>query len=136
MTNNYLIDNSALFGWANTKDRYHSVCKRFFEEHQDDELLFPIHSLFEFQASRSRKIKGGDFQGLPGNYRLKNKKFIDINRKLYDECQRRGIFEKFKELKGADLLYACIAHIGKYTLVTCDSDFDAYRDDISLMKLS
>lgn len=132
----YLIDNSVLHGWANTKDQHHEACKKFFEEHQDDELFFPIYSLFEFQASRSRRIKGNDFEGLPGNYRLKNKKFIDINRKLYDDCQSQKLFEKFKELKGADLLYACIADMGRFTLVTCDSDFDVYQNEIDLMKLS
>lgn len=132
----YLIYNSVLHGWANTKDLHHDTCKKFLEEHQGDELLFPIHSLFEFQASRSRRIKGNDFAGLPGNYRLKNKKFVDINRKLYDDCQGQQLFDKFKELKGGDLLYACIAHIGKFTLVTCDSDFDVYKNDINLMRLN
>jgi len=133
---NYLVDNSVLHGWANTKDQHHNVCKKFFEDHENDELFFPIHSLFEFQASRARRIKGKDFEGLPGNYLLKNKKFVDINRKLYDHCQKNNLFEKFKELKGADLLYACIAYIGGYTLVTCDSDFDVYKNDITIIKLS
>ena len=132
----YLIDNSVLHGLANTKDLHHTVCKNFFKEHQNDELYFPIHSLFEFQASRARRIKGNDFEGLPGVYTLKNKKFVDINRKLYDDCEKQKLFEKFKELKGSDLLYACIAHIGKCTLVTCDSDFDIYKNDITIMKLS
>jgi len=132
----YLIDNSVLHGWVNTKDQHHTSCKKFFEEHKDDELFFPIHLLFEFQASRAKRIKGNTFEGLPGNYRLKNKKFVDINRKLYDHCQSQKLFKKFKELKGADLLYACIVDIGEYTLVTCDSDFDIYQKEISLMKLS
>ncbi len=132
----YLIDSSVLHGWTNTKDKHHNVCRIFFKEHQNDELFFPIHSLFEFQASRARRIKGNDFEGLPGNYRLRNKKFIDINRKLYNYCQSYELLEKFKELKGADLLYACMAYIGKFTLVTCDSDFDVYKNDINLMKLS
>jgi len=131
----YLIDNSVLHGLANTKDQHHNVCKEFFEKYANDELFFPIHSLFEFQASRARRMKGNDFEGLPGNYRLKNKKFVDINRKLYDYCQKNKLFEKFKELKGADLLYACISYMGCYTLVTCDSDFDVYKNDITIMKL-
>ena len=91
----YLVDNSVLHGWANTKDQYHAICKNFFKEHRDDELFFPIHSLFEFQASRARKIKGNVFEGLTGSYCLKNKKFVDINRKLYDCCQKQKLFEKF-----------------------------------------
>lgn len=132
---NYLVDNSVLHGWANKKDQHHNVCKKFIEDHQSDELFFPIYGLFEFHASRARRIKGKDFKGLPGNYKLKNKKFIDINRTLYDLCQKNMLFEKFKELKGADLIYACIAYIGSYTLVTCDSDFDVYKNDITIIKL-
>lgn len=132
----YLIDNSAFHGYANTKDLHHDVCKKFFEDHQGEKLFFPIHTLFEFHASRARKMKGNAFEGLPGNFTFKNQQFIDINIKLFDDCQKQNLFEKFKELKGADLLYACIAYIGKFTLVTCDSDFDVYKNDINILKLS
>jgi len=131
----YLIDTCVLLGWANTRDTQHKVCKEFFEKHQNDELYFSIHSLFEFQGSRSRRIKGNDFQGLPGNYILKNKKFIDVDRKFYDYCQKNKIFEKFK-LKGGDLIFACITIVGGYILVTCDSDFIIYKNIIKLQKLS
>lgn len=132
----YLIDASVLHGWVNTKDKHHNVCKKFFKDHQNDELFFPIHSLFEFQASWSRRIKEENFEGLPGTHQLKNKKFVYINRKLYDCCQTKKLFEKFKKLKGADLVYACIADISKYTLVTCDSHFIVYQNKIDLLKLS
>jgi PIN domain nuclease of toxin-antitoxin system len=133
--NQYLIDTCVLLGWANTKDKHHKVCKKFFENHKKEELFFSIHSLFEFKGSKSRRIKGKDFDGLPGTYRLENKKFVDIDRKFYDYCQNNGIFEKF-QLKGGDLIFACIAKVGEYTLVTCDSDFDNYQNEIKLLKLT
>lgn len=131
----FLIDNSVLHALANVKDKNHTVCKKFFEEHQDEELYFSIHTLFEFHASKSRRTRGNDFEGLPGKYKLKNQKFVNVDRKLYDYCQANRLFEKFKKLKGADLIYACIAKVGNFTLVTCDSDFDAYQNEISLKKL-
>ena len=117
----YLIDNSVLHGFADENDYHHAVCKKFFEENKNNELFFTIHSLFEFQASKSRK---NDFVGLPGTYIFKNKKFFDIDRKLYDYCQNHKLFEKFPKLRGGDLIYACIAYLGNYTLVTCDNDFN------------
>jgi predicted nucleic acid-binding protein len=131
-----LIDNSVLHAWANTKDKYHAVCKKFFEEHQNQELFFSIHGLFEFHASRARRIKGKDFDGLPGNFKLKNQKFVHVNWKLFDYCQKNALFEKFKELRGGDLIYACMAEAGNFTLVTCDSDFDVYKNDINLINLN
>jgi predicted nucleic acid-binding protein len=118
----------------NVNDNHHDHCKRFFEEHATEHFYFPIHSLFEVHASRSRRIKNGSFLGLPGTRTLRNQLFIDINRKLYDVCQRRGLFDTFARLKGSDLIYACLAKIGNFTLVTCDADFDAYQDQIRIVK--
>jgi len=131
----FLIDASVFHGYANTKDKHHSICKNFFDAHENETLYFSIHSLFEVQASRSRRIIGRDFLGLPGNRKLRNHKFIDINRKFYDECQRIKLFDVFKSLKGSDLIYACLAKIGGFTLVTCDKDFDPYRNEISILRL-
>jgi hypothetical protein len=45
-----------------------------------------------------------------------------------------GLYDRFSTLKGADLLYACIALVENILLVTHDSDFDRYSDQISLIK--
>ena len=131
----YLVDNSVLHALANTQDMHHSSCKQFFDEHKGEALYFPIHALFEFKASRARRMKRNSFSGLPGSLVMKDQNFVNINRKLYDYCQNKNLFELFAELKGADLIYACIAKIGQYTLVTCDADFDIYADEISIVKL-
>ena len=131
----YLIDASVLCGYLNTEDSNHDICKEFFQEYPSNKLFFPILSFFELHASQARRIKEKTFQGLPGNHRLKNTKFIDVDRKFFNNCQDKKIFEKFKKLKGADLVYACMAYIGKFTLVTCDSDFDVYQGEINLKKL-
>ncbi|MFC1780293.1 type II toxin-antitoxin system VapC family toxin [Patescibacteria group bacterium] len=133
--NKYLIDASVIHGWANTKDQHHTVCKQFIENHINEELYFPIHSLFEIHASCLRRKKGGTFTGLLGKFVLKNQKFISINRKFYDKCQNLKLFSLFKDLKGSDLIYACIARLGKLTLVTCNSDFDVYTKEIRVLTL-
>ena len=131
----YLLDASIIHGWANIKDKYHSVCKEFIEAHINDELYFPIHGLFEIHSAHSRRKKGNDFEGLPGKFVLMNKKFIDINRKFYDKCQDQKLFLFFNELKGADLIYACLAKLENLILVTCDDDFDIYEEEIKLLKI-
>lgn len=132
---NYLIDASVLHSWVNTKDKFHLKCRRFFEKHQQDELFFSIHCLFEVNAVKARRLRGGDFSGLPGKFILKNKKFIDVDRKFFDYCQQAKIFDEFLQLKGSDLIYACMAKIGDFTFVTCDDDFDVYRNKIKILKL-
>lgn len=131
----YLIDACILCGLANTKDMHHQKCKSFFKKYSKAELFFPIHCLFEANATRLKRIKQGDFLGLPGKYTLKNKKFIDIDREFFNHCQRKNLFSKFSTLKGSDLIYACIAEIGNYILVTCDNHFNNYANKINILKL-
>ena len=41
----------------------------------------------------------------------------------------------FNRLKGADLIFACIAHIEEAYLVTLDGDFDCVKSQIKLLNL-
>jgi len=132
----YLIDASVLHGWANTRDTHHDICKNFFIEHEGEHLYFSIHSLFEVHAARSCRTRGRSFTALPGKHKLRDQIFIDIDRKFYDECQRFKLFDEFAGLRGMDLIYACCAKIGRFTLVTCDQDFDQYADKISVLRLT
>jgi len=45
-----------------------------------------------------------------------------------------GLYDRFSGLRGADLLYACIALVEGIPLVTHDADFDLYSDQIRLIK--
>jgi len=131
----YLIDASVFHGWSNTKDKHHLACKKFFQDHLKEGLFFPIHCLFEIKSSRAKRLRMGDFSGLPGRFILKNQKFINVDRKFFDVCQKNNLFGEFPKLKGQDLIYACMAKIGGFILVTCDSDFDIYSKKINLLKL-
>jgi predicted nucleic acid-binding protein len=132
----YLIDNSALHAYTNVSDKLHKSSKQFFDENVGACFYFSVHSLFEFQASRHRRIRSKSFIGLPGNHKLEKQKCVQLDLHFYQECQSDRLFELFKDLKGMDLIYACIAKRGKLTLVTCDSDFDVYSNEISLLKLN
>lgn len=132
----YLIDASVLHGWVNTKDTHHGICRKFFKKHEEEHLYFSIHSLFEVHAACSRRTRDRSFTGLRGKYTLHDQRFIDVDRNFYDECQRLKLFEEFANLKGSDLIYACHARIGGFTIVTCDQDFDQYNDKIDVLRLS
>lgn len=131
-----LIDNSVMHAFANVKDSHHNICKKFFEEHQNEKLYFSVHSFFEFKASRARRIKGKVFEGMSGNFQIKDGVILSITRELLDLCQEKKFFEKFQNLKGGDLLYACMAKAGDFTLVTCDTDFNEYKNEVDIIYLS
>ena len=133
----YLVDSSVMVALANTKDVFHSTAKEFFTNHSSDDLGFPILALFEFHAVRNSRIKAPSekWAGLPGTYMLKNKHFINVDRVLFDSCQRDGLFDLFSGLKGADLIFACIAKLGDYTLVTSDNGFDQHKNHIKILKI-
>ena len=132
----YLIDASVIHGLANTKDRHHSVCKEFFEENANEQFHFSVHSFFEVHAARLRRIRGRDFVGLPGQFKLRNQILHILDNNFYKECKRRDLFSVFDGLKGSDLIYACLAKIRGLTLVTCDEDFNPYADEIGVLRLT
>ena len=39
----------------------------------------------------------------------------------------------FEHLKGADLVYACVAKVEKIPLVTCDEHFEQYSAEIEVV---
>jgi len=125
-----------MLGLANTRDEHHAICRQFIDEKPSDLFYFALHSLFEIHSARARRIRNRDYVGLPGNYNYPNIKFINIDWNFYKACKRRRLFDVFDRLKGMDLIYACLAKIGRYTLVTCDSHFDPYDGKIDVLNLT
>ena len=132
-TGKYLIDACVLLAIANKQDVHHKSCVHFVEGCDGKNLYFPVHSLFEIQSGRLRRQRAGTYYGV--HRVLKDVKFIDISKKIYDTSQKSGLFRRFSKLRGSDLIYACIAKIRKLTLVTCDDDFDAYRNEINIFRI-
>lgn len=129
----YLIDASVAHAMANVGDKHHNVCKEFFEKHQNDTMAFPVHAYFELHASIAKRKKGGSFLPFPGNVSI-SITTLSLTAPFYDECKKRNLFQLF-DLRGSDLIYACIAKIENCTLVTCDSDFDKCIQEINVLKL-
>lgn len=132
----YLIDASVMLGFVNTRDVHHKKCKKFFDEQTINLLYFPLHSLFEIESARARRIRDDNYEFELGERKFHNVKFIPIDFKLFKTCEALKLFELFDRLRGMDLIYACIAKINNLKLVTCNGHFDQYEENIDILKLA
>lgn len=114
----YVVDASVLMGAVNSADVNHVACYSFFKNHEDDTFVIPTLAYFEFQAAQSRMRREG---------RTAIRKLYIPNVKTYEMTQatiRRAseleLPDKLSALRGADLVYACIAAIEGLPLVTND----------------
>jgi predicted nucleic acid-binding protein len=130
----YLIDACVLSGFLNTEDVHHDACLVFFESHAGERFCFSIHTLFEFKASQSRRLCEGTFSPL-SPLSLPKQRLFSLDKDFYEACQNKDLFRLFDKLKGADLIYACLAKLHSLTLVTCDEDFEQYSNIISILQL-
>ena len=92
---------------------------------------------FEFQASQSRRYKerrsdAAVFRHAP--LFITNTELYHVTEQFLAKVWQLGLYERFSNLKGADLLYACMAHVEDIPLVTHDADFDRYSDELRLIK--
>ena len=94
-------------------------------------------NLFEFNATQSRRYR----EKRPGLPVFRNAPLFITNTELYEVTEaflvkawELGLYDIFSQLRGADLLYACIARVEGIPLVTHDADFDQYCNEIQLIK--
>lgn len=129
MASRILVDASFLTSLIRSKDVNHTVAAQFYKSHPDTVWVIPTIAYFEFQAAQSRR--GQTYKEV---YIEKHEAF-EITMKFLHRCGRRGVFERFLKLRGADLVYACISYTEEIPLVTFDKDFNEYTADIKLILL-
>jgi predicted nucleic acid-binding protein len=98
--------------------------------------IFPAIAYFELQASISRKYREGG-QVLREFYILdKHSSVYPITHELI--VRSSELIEKpgFDQLRGADLIFACIAYIEDAHLVTLDNHFAKVSSDIRVIDLN
>jgi predicted nucleic acid-binding protein len=140
MRQRYALDASVLASIVNSDDVEHFSCYSFFRNlNDDDKALWVVPGLivFEFQATQSKRYRKRRprqpvFRHSPLHY--ENTELYAINRKFLDKVYKLDLYDKFSTLRGADLLYACIARVENIPLVTHDSDFDPYSKEVTLIK--
>jgi hypothetical protein len=88
--------------------------------------LFPAFGVFEMSAAVSRRLPNVP-STLREFYRLdENSMSYHVDEKLTRKSHELLAKPGFDQLRGADLVFACIAHVESATLVTCDGTFQKH----------
>jgi predicted nucleic acid-binding protein len=130
-TARYVIDASALIGAVNSADSNHVACYSFFRNHEDDTFLIPTLAYFEFQAAQSRIRREGR-RAIRELY-IPNVETYEITQETLRRASVLGLPDKLQILRGADLVYACIAAIEGLPLVTHDRGFARVEQHITVV---
>jgi hypothetical protein len=100
----------------------HSFYKDFNDGWIDGDYLniFPALAVFEVEATVSKKYRK-DEPILREFYLMgENAVLYDVDKELISKCVNLFTLDGFDTLQGADLVFACIAHIEDAYLVTMD----------------
>ncbi len=121
-------------------DPAHQDCYWFFRDlHDADAAVWVVPGLifFEMQAMRARRHRD-KVDGLPVYANLplyiENTELFEVTPSFLKTVWEQDLYRKFGTLKGADLLYACIAHTENIPLVTQDHDFDRHADLLQIVR--
>lgn len=138
----FVWDTSALLNLKEPDTDGYSPAGSFYKDFNDGWIkgpylnIFPAISFFELSAGISRKHREGhrmlrEFYILGENSMVYN---IDLEfvRKTADIVTLEG----FNLLRGADLIFACIAHLEDAFLVTLDNHFDHVAKYIQVIDLN
>lgn len=63
-----------------------------------------------------------------------NSELYNVSQEFLLKVYELNLYDKFSTLKGADLLYACIAKVENIPLVTHDNDFEPYSGEVTLIR--
>lgn len=136
----YALDANVLVSIVNSHDPQHFSCYSFFRNINDgDKARWVVPGLifFEFQAtqsklSRKQRTREKPFRWAPLHY--ENTELYQVTKKFLIKAHELDLYNKFCLLKGADLLYGCIAYIEGIPLVTHDRDFDPYSNELTIIR--
>lgn len=94
--------------------------------------VVPTIAYFEYQAAQSRLKREG--RKAYREIYIQNLQTYEVSLNLIRKTAELDLANLFSTLRGADLIYACIARIEGITLVTCDErDFGPYRSNIAIV---
>ncbi len=98
--------------------------------------IFPAIAAFEVDASVSRTHQEG--RKILREFYIINENSIiyQIDQALIRRCSDVVIMNGFSKLKGADLIFACIAYIESAYLVTLDNHFSKVSPHIKIINLN
>ena len=104
-------------------DPHHEHAYSIWETYETDISIFPTLAWFEFQATISRLRREGK-RAQRDLYLLDGKNLIlPIDQTFIERCAQEDLANRFNNLRGADLVYACAAALENAALVTFDTAF-------------
>jgi predicted nucleic acid-binding protein len=98
--------------------------------------IYPAIAVFEVNATVSRMHREGK-KILRDYYIMNESSFIySIDQQLIYKCNELVVLDGFSGLRGADLIFACIAYLEKAFLVTKDKDFSVIAHHVQVIDLN
>lgn len=128
----YITDSCFLVSTIRSQEPNHLPCYQFFRENEDVTWVVPVLAYFEYQAVQKQLQKRQNLKPYREVY-ISNLEIYDITLDLARKSSEMNLFEIFDSLRGADLIYACIAKIENIPLVTTDGDFQRYSNHIEII---
>jgi predicted nucleic acid-binding protein len=133
----FVLDATVLVSVVNSDDEFHLPCYQFFRERHEEEAIWVVPGLilFEFEATQSRRYRE---RGREAVYRSAplyetNTELYDISYEFMRKVSELKLFDLFAHLRGADLVYGCIAKVEGLPIVTHDAAFKKYRGELEII---
>ena len=137
----FVWDTSALLNIKEPNTEGYSPGYSLYKDFSDGWLgpyfnIYPSIAVFELQASISRLHREGR-QMLRDFYIVSDESVVyPINQELIYRCKKLFDAPGFSSLRGADLIFACIAKLEDAYLVTLDKGFSAVASEIRVLDLN
>jgi hypothetical protein len=141
-TRRFVWDTSALLNIKEPNAQGYSPGHSFYKDFSDAIFpgpyfnIYPASAVFELQASISRAHREGRKMLRDFYVVSENSVVYPIDQDLIYRCA--DLFDKpgFSNLRGGDLIFACIAHLEDAYLVTLDRGFGAVSSQIRVIDLN
>lgn len=126
-----VVDASFLISAIRSCDVNHQQCYQFFRDHGNVTWVIPSIAYFEYQAAQSRLAREGKKA-----YRelyIPNFQTYELTHEFIRQVAVMDLPNLFAHLRGADLVYACVAKVEGIPLVTCDGHFEQYSVEVEVI---
>jgi len=122
----FVWDTSAIVNIKEPNSKGYSPGYSFYKDFNDGWIegdylnIFPALAVFEVEATVSKKHRKGESILREFYLMGDNAILYDVNQELISKCVDLFTLNGFDKLQGADLVFACIAHVEDAYLVTMD----------------
>jgi predicted nucleic acid-binding protein len=141
-TKRFVWDTSALLNIKEPNGQGYSPGYSFYKDFSDGWLpgpyfnIYPSIAVFELQASISRLRREGRTMLREFYVVSENSTVYPIDQGLIYRCESLLDAPGFASLRGADLIFACIAKLEDAYLITLDKGFSAVASEIRVVDLN